>query len=248
MHCNDCKGNTSYVVCNVITDIAAQGHFGEGPMRARLSRVHVEYKQHARDHNIHDVVEKFSPENFNFSSDAIHLTAKAAATRKCTSYCLLIAQQFNSGSAHDRVRLGCIWGMNEYNRVVAESGKYLTDEQIERLILATHTCMNCFYWLRQEAVGLGMRKRWVPKPKNHQWVHLVEDFVRPTKRNPRTAWCYADEDFVGRMRTIMRKVARKTLALRTMQKYVLLWGLFGGMVRDGRVVGPIAEFEAHYDD
>ena len=138
----------------------------------------------------------------------ICLSGKAAATRKLSSFCLHLAERFNDGSAHDRERLGAAWGLHEYNTLVATCGDFLDDLEVERIIHSVHTCLACFYWLRVEAVGLGFLRRWKPKPKNHQWVHLVEDFVAPTKRNPRGAWCYCDEDFVGRMKVLMVKSHR----------------------------------------
>ena len=179
---------------------------------------------------------RFSPETFNFTGAAVVLTAKAAQTRKLSLYCLHLCEKFKSHTHHDLVRYTCAWGWHEYNMVVKHSGEFMEPDQISKIVFVTRACLDSYYWLRNEAVSLKRMKRFRPKPKNHQWIHLVEDFVATTRRNPRSAWCYCDEDFVGRMKVLMQKAARVKVSLRTMQKYLLSWAIKLGELRDGRLI------------
>eukprot|EP00973_Karenia_brevis_P011517 1558210-Karenia_brevis.AAC.1 len=77
-------------------------------------------------------------------------------------------------------------------------------------------------------------RMWRPKPKNHQWTHLIEDFVRPTKINPKHTYCYRDEDFCGRMKTSIQKCHGTTLAPNALRKYLLYLKIKLADIRDGR--------------
>jgi hypothetical protein len=60
------------------------------------------------------------------------------------------------------------------------------------------------------------------RPKSHLLEHLALDKI-PLLGNPRDSWCYADEDFVGFVKSIARKTKHpRTLESRVKEKLRLL--------------------------
>ena len=63
------------------------------------------------------------------------------------------------------------------------------------------------------------------RPKCHIMEHLVDQKIEMFG-SPAEFWCYADEDFVGRVKAIaLRTQHPKTMALRLLQKMCLMIGL-----------------------
>jgi hypothetical protein len=241
MHCLDIKGVASYIHGNIILDICEQQHFGSDSRANRLARCHADYKEFNHTHGISDTAELFTAETLNVSdTSGVYLSGKGAQVRRMSAWSLDISKRLSAGSGHDVMRIACAWGLHEYNTLIATSPPFLDAATIQRLVFAVRVCLTCYYVLRREASAAGLFRRWRPKPKQHQWLHLVEDFVVSTRRNPRSAWCYGNEDFVGFVRRIMAKCPRLNIAVRTTHKMVLLWALFCAMVRDNRVDGPLA--------
>ena len=179
------------------------------------------------------------------SDEGIRLGGKCAAVRHATKWVLdLVGRPMvRDGSDWGEARYAVAWGLNEYYDVLHTGGEYLTDEEYERMHFGMFTALANYYYLRVHTLLLYGRtpttlRRWKPKPKNHQWVHLVEDQVGPTRRNPITTWCYMDEDFVGRMKRLILKCHRSSCAEQSMKKYMLWMSICLAEVRDGCYAGP----------
>ena len=67
---------------------------------------------------------------------------------------------------------------------------YLSDADCIKLRLGMMCSLSAYWWLRFDHMlhnppTQSNLKVWKPKPKQHQWCHLVELFIIPTRINPR---------------------------------------------------------------
>ena len=202
----------------------------------RLSRLYVEYIDWCKQNGVEDLLDKFTEGFLHvLGTDGFHTGGHAAENRKGARFSLHLATKHNDGSPHGEARYACAWGLATYYNIIERGAMYLTDAEKADLQYATVTCLSAYYWLRAEAVTFKRYRAWRPKPKQHQWVHLVEDFIIPTGLNPRWSWCYGDEDFIGRCKKMLVKCHRKVLAIRFTGHYMLLVALSIGDMRDGRM-------------
>ena len=63
-------------------------------------------------------------------------------------------------------------------------------------------------------------KIWKFSPKFHLWLHLCER--QAAHFNPRSFWCYADEDLVGQMIEVATSCRASTLVDTAIYKYLML--------------------------
>jgi hypothetical protein len=151
----------------------------------------------------------------------VHLTCKAADSRQFALFAHEAACTADDGSVHSRWLIAVTWGLLTYYEVIMRAGKWLTDDDCNRIRMAIYTVLLNFLALRAEAVQQGHTAMWKPKPKLHMIVHLVDDFIIPTKLNPRSVWCYGGEDFVGKMKKVAKSCHRSSVVLGLIQRYLL---------------------------
>ncbi len=87
----------------------------------------------------------------------------------------------------------------------------------------------CYYGLRYLVVykylaisAYQSRQRlWKIRPKNHYIMHTCLE-MKETLLNPFCWTCFMDEDFMGKVKRLSQKCHRRTVSLRTIQRYRLL--------------------------
>eukprot|EP00969_Alexandrium_andersonii_P160318 7083112-Alexandrium_andersonii.AAC.1 len=63
-------------------------------------------------------------------------------------------------------------------------------------------------------------------------VHLAEDLIGESHINPTYTYCYRDEDFIGRMKHLCKRMHRRRLVDRVMYRYLLGMSLKLADIRD----------------
>jgi hypothetical protein len=97
---------------------------------------------------------------------------------------------------------------------------YLSEEaniELPRLGRRLHSVYNI---LAKEGLDVG-RVRWKMLPKLHCMLHMLEWSVPDLGLNPRTYWCYGDEDVVGTLIEVARSCHVSTLAATALAKWAL---------------------------
>jgi len=150
----------------------------------------------------------------------VFLTAKAADARKAARWLHELAVEVNDGTMHSRHRVAVAWGLMQYYAVIMRAGRWMTDEEIADVEYAVYCCLSNFYALRSISVAAGHLAMYRPKPKSHMWLHLIDDFIKPTRLNPRNFWCYGGEDMVGRVKKIAAACHRSTLTVSVLKRYL----------------------------
>ena len=95
----------------------------------------------------------------------------------------------------------------------------MSDADSERLEQARYVSLTAYKALCGESLRLG-RNYYPMKPKCHIFDHAMRDAFRH-RLSPTSHWCFADEDFIGRVKKMAMKTHLKSLALRVLQRWLL---------------------------
>ena len=84
-----------------------------------------------------------------------------------------------------------------------------------------------YRWLHHNALHARPRQMlWNEVPKHHYSAHVAD---QAGLQNPRRAWCYPDEDFMGAIKTIAQSCLAGTRAHRAMRKVIQKWAFGIGL-------------------
>ena len=131
------------------------------------------------------------------SSGYPELSAKASGSRHLVKVMLLILRrpEMHNGSEHDDHRLLCYEYLAELYEIIEAHGLFLEKVDSDRLLVCTEKFLLHYNWLATEAMKKGCLT-WSVVPKFHFLWHIAF-FSR--YNSPRAYWCYAFEDFVGKV-------------------------------------------------
>ena len=111
--------------------------------------------------------------------------------------------------------------LDEFYSIIHDQDLFLEDWAVTRISEITFMFCNIFTDLSRSAHD-NNEKLWKSTPKLHLFAHLGEDQVPTLKLNPRSFWCYADEDLVGQLIEIASSSHPMTLAEIGMLKWLLV--------------------------
>ena len=208
-------GVTSHVVANIMVEVMQGSHWsGAKPDRLRTLQKHLDayYREVREEHKIDG---KLSQNRIQIPADWPRFKGKAAACRKLAKYGLRLAQEFNSGSAHDRLRLGVAQALCEMYDLFAGASLFLSDAARAQLEQLSIVFMAMYGRLSVEAITQGIRM-WKMSPKFHLQQHICE---HQSWVNPRVAWTYADED----LQRLLKGVATSCHPLNTAHMVLHKW-------------------------
>ena len=125
------------------------------------------------------------------------LTAKASESRHLVKAMVVILRrpEMHSGSEHDDHRLLCYEYLAELYDIIERNGMFLETADSDRLLVCTERFLLHYNLLATEAMQKGILY-WSVVPKFHFLWHIAY-FAR--FNSPRASWCYAFEDFVGKV-------------------------------------------------
>jgi hypothetical protein len=164
------------------------------------------------------------------------LKAKAAESRHLVPALCHVVAGLAKNNDHDGHMVAVLKSLLEFYMILEEPGPYLSVEQVGMLKATTDRVLWHYTWLAQWALGRGLKRpvakpwvmmmllacphRWNIVPKFHYMWHIAD---MAKFMNPRWAWTYMDEDFVGKMAVVGEACSNGTHAVaisRTMlQKY-----------------------------
>ena len=127
------------------------------------------------------------------------LKAKAAATRHMLPYAINLMERFavtrgdsNKKTHDDRATLVLTY-LQRFYGILYDEGQVMTQGAQTEIAEVGRRCAIIYVALARDSLVAGIRL-WKITPKLHVFVHLCEwqSFL-----NPRSFWCYSDEDLVG---------------------------------------------------
>ena len=152
------------------------------------------------------------------------LKAKAAATRHMLPYAINLLQRFavtdaeSDDKTHDDRATLVLAYLQRFYDILYEQGQLMTQDAKTEIAELGRRLAIIYVALARDSLGAGIRL-WKITPKLHVFVHLCEwqSFL-----NPRSFWCYADEDLVGSMVEVAESVHPNTVAESGMFKWIQL--------------------------
>lgn len=156
----------------------------------------------------------------NTSDNYPMLHAKAANCKHLMPFIaeLAISAAEQASTIYSRTRAACAWSMAAYHATLDGAGRYLTADETEKVCSLARGFLDTYQALARMSID-NSRRQWHIVKKHHYFVHSIID-VRRTRKNPRFFTCYADEDFVGRIAAVTRRLHRKTVANRCLTRYL----------------------------
>ena len=126
---------------------------------------------------------------------------------------------------HGRTRAMTVYALNDFLKCVSSFPRFLDDSMVERLLTSGQMFMKGYQALANAAVSQNL-PCWRVTPKFHYFCFFLVSL--PKERcNPRYWWTFGDEDFMGRVGTIVAKTHRSTLHRTVVLRYLtvlhVLW-------------------------
>ena len=141
--------------------------FGGSTQEINLGRLEARLKAHYKSTKATSQVQgKLNLERIKTSGNWPKLKAKAAATRHLSLFALELAIEFDSGSPHDRRRVGVAKCLHEFYGLIGAGGMFLSDDAKIRLPKVGRTLCELYSQLSAEASAAGNRF-WKFSPKHH---------------------------------------------------------------------------------
>ena len=191
LHCAD-AGVACDIAGNIFCDVLP---FLDSNKQNAIEKLWGLLVQWYKDNGISDRIDRLKAEHFILGGKPPKLKCKAAAARKLVPFLKFLCDAcFHEGDPNCQMRHKTVKLMaTKLNEC------YQTLHEWNPEIFATRCRETCLLMLAvadQAEIDCPGTWRWKPKPKVHVWQELCE-FQSITKRNPKTFWCYNDEDFGG---------------------------------------------------
>jgi hypothetical protein len=154
------------------------------------------------------------------ASDARNPTAypclsgvKAAHVRHLVAALLPVLERLSKGTQLELHRLKVVRLLREYYEIIMTNPPVLPKPVAARLMIVVHSCI-CHYAFLANAYARSGKKLFLMPPKMHYWFHQAQ---MSRYVNPRAAWTYAGEDYVGRIARVAKSVVHGHKSTRVAQ-------------------------------
>ena len=112
-----------------------------------------------------------------------------------------------------------MWGFSKFLDTLQSHGQWIPEPARGEAVRAGRAALLAYANLSAEA-GRMQRAVWCMKPKFHAFDHILRALAA-SGRNPSWAWCFAHEDFVGRISKLSSKCHARQASLRTLERYLI---------------------------
>lgn len=225
-------GSGRDLCATAIVILLTSGKFG--PAGTRKSNCWRHLKGFCRTHRIGLVLKYFTIANLSWSRwQYPNLRCKASDVTAVLRWLASIAATPFSADPADvhmhefPVMASMVWAANEFWHLGFVGNRFFTDAERELAHGFADLYLRSYIFLAAEALREG-QLHWRIRPKFHLLIHIYLSVKsRPSGRNFHFNSVWMDEDFVGKIMRIMRRVHNRNLPRRTMQRYLL--GLRGNL-------------------
>ena len=121
----------------------------------------------------------------------------------------------------EKARATMMYGFVLFYHICSTSGMELSLQAARELGTARHSLLAGY----NKMTALATENVWPmfpSKPKLHKMDHCLRQSLA-TRLNPGFTWCFQDEDLVGRMSTLAVSVHGRSIARRTIQRWMLVF-------------------------
>ena len=213
-------GVAAHIIANIFVELINQRAFSDGNQDKNVIELEKKMISWCKSNKDKSRLKgKLTMERLKTSGAWPKLKASAAATRHLVKFALKLCIDFDSGSVHDRRRLGVCQLLDRFYTIIDAETDVLSDAAREVLPEIGRNLVMLYGSLAEEAVGARL-KLWKFVPKFHLFVHLCE-WQAVEEGNPRFYWTYQDEDLVGKMIEVAENCHTKTMSLTALYKWLL---------------------------
>ena len=213
-------GVTAHVIANIFWELVRAHAWGESTQALNVKALYEEMRAWYKATRTSSKVQgELTVERIRTQRGWPKLKAKAAALRHLILFAVDLASRHNSGSDHDRRRLGVAQCLAEFYKIMEAEDQFLSPDASNKIKFYGTNCIMMYAQLSQEALTSGL-KLWKISPKHHLMLHLCE-WQAPILGNPRWYWTYLDEDLVGQLIEVCHKCHPLTMAPTAMFKWSL---------------------------
>ena len=217
-----------HVVACSLVELAKANAFSEVPARRSLKiKLHaawVRFTAWCHERRIDHSQPAFTPARCGVkqgkSPCMISYAAKAHNMRVVTAWLADECRQSpDARTFQGRLRASCTFALAEFQFLLDCSPRFLDTEPVRlaELVKNGYDFLHTYFALHRRAKRLHV-KRWPCVPKHHAFMHCIEDMVG-LQYSCRFHTCYREEDFVGCIAKIAQACHRKTVGLRTLQRW-----------------------------
>lgn len=172
----------------------------------QLQRASDEFVKFCKDNRVSSSQPHFTLGRLSLShakSDPPYFKGKAANNELVARFLLSIFSHLAHSSHDEHIRLvaTCLWGFVRALDIFKTSGLFLDDRQRRDLETARKAALLSHAHLARDAISNGTQL-FRTIPKHHFCDHI---FRAPNGWNFACSWCFADEDFIGRLVRINRR-------------------------------------------
>ena len=235
MHAND-QGFCLRATGSIVVWLVRTGVFGHDVVNIKLQRVYHRYLRWCKRTGQKTHCVQFTSDNLHLKGKFVVLTSKAADARHFANFCYDTFIELQGRLQHLPdwgLVLSCSWSLRTYYEVEYSSGTFMDDEQVNRMIEAVRTMTTSLVALH---VLSDDKRLWKPKPKDHQLIHLVEDWTANTRCNPRLSANYKNENFMKLMKRMSKSCDSRCMTFRLVEHFLLNAALVWAALAAGREV------------
>ena len=210
-------GVCAHLVGNILYEIQGEHPEWGGRQEDRVAHIAGLLKKHYRDtKEKYQLDGELTLERIRKPGDWPAMRCKAAACRRMVPFALSLAIANNSGSPHDRARLGVVQLLDRFYRILDTEPMFPSTEARAELENISLTFMGLYEKLSREAFDAGLRL-WKVTPKFHVFQHCLE---HQSWLNPKLSWTYGDESLQGLIKEVARSCHPRTVSYMTTLKWV----------------------------
>ena len=213
LHCAD-LGVFAHLVANIFIEVLFLNIWGttQGENIAGLEAL---MKRHYKEQKVKNQFRgKLTLKRIRTADGWPKLKAQAATVRSLAPFCVYLAQTYL-----DNRRIHLCTMMHRFYELLDSEPLWMSDLAKDELYELGQTFCDLYSTLAAASFDDHI-KAWKSTPKLHMFLHLCQ-WQAAMWGNPRGAWCYSDEDFVGRMVSVAQSCHPNSCAIVTMWKWLV---------------------------
>ena len=152
------------------------------------------------------------------ASGWLKIKAKAAATRHIAGFAFHLACQYCT----EDIRIVVVTQLLlEFYTLIEAEGLHMRQAPINRIEEIGFELCALYANLSADAALPPATKAWKMTPNFHLFCHMCQWIIPNNGLNPRSYWCYADEDLVGNLIEVAETCHPSTMSVVAMTKFAL---------------------------
>lgn len=144
---------------------------------------------------------------------------KAAHVKPIVAFLAAKAYELCDNTVYDKVRAVCAWSYCDWQYTLDCGGLVMQAADRQRAVRSAKLFLVSYQWLAVAAFDAG-RCQYKVRCKHHFFGHTARR-LESCAWNPKGQQCILEEDFLGKVKRIAARTARKTMPARVLDRYII---------------------------